>query len=95
MSARDDVWEYVYFAARDNSLHLDAVREADKMVDAFAHELAEQIREAAKVYYYEHDFRDAMNSAADLIDPKLDDGIPDHLYSEQCPKTCCGGNEDA
>lgn len=30
-----------------------------------------------------------------LIDPKFDDGIPDHLYSEQCPKTCCGGNEDA
>lgn len=22
-----------------------------------------------------------------------DDGIPDHLYSDACPGTCCGGNE--
>lgn len=68
----------------------------EDILDAFARGLAERIRRAYDGGGPDEDtwIRNPFD-AADLIDPMLDEGIPDHLYHESCPGTCCGGSEDA
>lgn len=97
MSARDELYYSVYADLRENGhLVMAADVEADKMIDAFAHELAEKIRKEVEAdSAWRPKWQTGMHDAADLIDPMLDNDIPDHLYNENCPGTCCGGNEDA
>lgn len=45
----------------------DAATEADRLIDAYAHELAEKIRDSLGG---DGGFPDGMNHAADLIDPE-------------------------
>ena len=66
MTARDDLY---LLACSDMPVTSDEVNEA---IDAFAHELAEQVRAQRGTTTLEsgHHFFNGMDFAADLIDPK-------------------------
>ena len=69
MTAREDL----IYEMTHNHLYMDD-DQANAKVDAFAHELAEQIRKAVKrghSDWYESAREGGMREAADLIDPEL------------------------
>lgn len=71
MSARDELAELL-FRSMPSSDDDEARREAAKAIDAFAHELAEKIREVASTTRVSAD-RPKLRYAADLIDPEVAD----------------------
>lgn len=63
MSARDELFLWI-----DDSLSTET---ASQLIDAYAHELAEQIRNDDFPGYREERFYTGVEAAADLIDPWL------------------------
>lgn len=63
MSARDDL------VHRLNSMASLPLGRAEELVDAFAHELAERIRNSKELRNLTDDHMSDCNAAADLIDP--------------------------
>lgn len=64
MNARDDIINQFAHNDRTN-------RELNDLLDAYAHELAEEIRNSERLIEYTDDHMSDCNAAADLIDPEV------------------------
>lgn len=64
MNARDDIINQFSHNDRTN-------RELNDLLDAYAHELAEEIRNSEWLIEYTDDHMSDCNAAADLIDPEV------------------------
>ncbi len=70
MSARDELVKFV--DEHPCCLNYEGAPDGAAMVDAFAHELAEQIREDIPSEVISSEFSRGQRYAADLIDPTTD-----------------------
>lgn len=71
MSARSDIADLLWWSV-PSSTNAEAKERAEKMLDAYAHELAEQIRaEITGNPLFMSDFEAGQDWAADFIDPEV------------------------
>jgi hypothetical protein len=68
MSARD---ELIHYIGEHGGVQPHIV---DHLLDAYAHELAEKIRNSERLRDYTDDHMSDCNEAADLIDPEVSHG---------------------
>jgi hypothetical protein len=71
MSARDVLRERLTKDIGDPNADYWTYEEADAALDAFAHELAEKIRNSEELRDFTDDHMSDCNAAVDLIDPEV------------------------